>query len=67
MSVRLNEEAMFWMRLAAFASLSEHILASGAPLADAEELLFGWRLPGALPSRYACLGGGVANATVVGI
>lgn len=67
MSIRLNEEAMFWMRLAAFASLSEHILASGAPLADAEELLFGWRLPGALPSRYACLGGGVANATVVGI
>jgi hypothetical protein len=67
MSVRLNEEALFWMRLAPFASLSEHVLASGAPLADAEELLFGWRFPGALPSRYACLGGGVANATVLGI
>jgi len=67
MSVRLNEEALFWMRLAAFARLSEHVLTSGAPLADAEELLFGWSLPGALPSRYACLGGGVANATVLGI
>lgn len=67
MAVRLNEETLFWMRLAAFASLSEHILATGAPLDDAEELLFGWSLPGALPSRYACLGGGVANATVYGI
>lgn len=59
----LNEEALFWMRLAAFASLSEHVLATGAALADAEELLFGWSLPGRLPSRYACLTGGVANAT----
>lgn len=67
MALRLNEETLFWMRLAAFASLSEHVLASGAPLADAEELLFGWRLPGALPSRYACLGGGAANATVYGV
>lgn len=67
MSVRLNEETLFWMRLAAFASLAEHVLASGAPLADAEELLFGWALPGALPSRYACLGGGVANATTHGV
>jgi hypothetical protein len=67
MSIRLNEEALFWMRLAAFASLSEHVLATGAPLADAEELLFGWSLPGALPSCYACLGGGVANPTAVGI
>jgi hypothetical protein len=66
MSIRLNEEAHFWMRLAAFANLSEHVLATGAPLADAEELLFGWSLPGALPSRYACLGGGLANASVVG-
>lgn len=67
MSVRLNEETLFWMRLAAFAGLSEHVLSSGAPLADAEELLFGWRLPGALPSRFACLGGGVANATAIDI
>lgn len=67
MSFRINEEALFWMRLAAFASLSEHVLASGAPLADAEELLFGWSLPGGLPSRYACLSGGVANATTQGI
>ncbi|NJD25399.1 MAG: hypothetical protein FIB06_08320 [Betaproteobacteria bacterium] len=62
----LNEETLFWMRLAAFASLSEHVLASGASLSDAEELLFGWSLPGDLPSRYACLGGGAANATVRG-
>jgi len=66
MSIRLNEEAMFWMRLAAFANLSEYVLASGASVADAEELLFGWTLPGNLPSRYACLAGGVANATVSG-
>jgi hypothetical protein len=62
----LNEETLFWMRLAAFAALSEHVLASGASLPDAEELLFGWTMPGDLPSRYACLGGGVANATVKG-
>lgn len=62
----LNEEMLFWMRLAAFANLSEYVLASGAALADAEELLFGWRLPGDLPSRYACLAGGAANATVRG-
>lgn len=62
----LNEEMLFWMRLAAFANLSEYVLASGAALDDAEELLFGWRLPGDLPSRYACLAGGAANATVRG-
>ena len=62
----LNEETLFWMRLAAFAGLAEHVLASGAALADAEELLFGWSLPGQLPSRYACLSGGVANATAWG-
>ena len=62
----LNEETLFWMRLAAFAVLSEHVLATGASLADAEELLFGWSLPGQLPSRYACLAGGVANATAWG-
>jgi len=63
MNSRLNEETMFWMRLAAFAHLSEQVLCSGASVADAEELLFGWCLPGDLPSRYACLSGGVANTT----
>lgn len=62
MSCRLNEETLFWLRLAAFASLSEQILCTGASLADAEELLFGWRLPGDLPARFACLSGGVADA-----
>lgn len=66
MSFRMNEESLFWMRLAAFASLSEYVLASGASRADAEELLLGWSLPGDLPSRYACLTGGAANATVRG-
>lgn len=63
---KINEETLFWLRLAAFASLAEHVLASGAALADAEELLFGWQLPGDLPSRYACLAGGAANATARG-
>ncbi|WP_303785918.1 hypothetical protein [Azovibrio restrictus] len=62
----LNEEALFWMRLAAFAGLSEYVLSTGASLQDAEELLFGWSLPGDLPSTYACLAGGMANATVRG-
>jgi len=66
MSIRLNEETLFWMRLAAFSNLSENILATGASVADAEELLFGWCLPGDLPSRYACLAGGLANASVSG-
>ena len=68
MSIRLNEETLFWMRLAAFANLSENVLASGASIIDAEELLFGWSLslPGDLPSRYACLAGGIANASVSG-
>ena len=66
MSYPLNEETLFWLRLAAFAALSEQVLCSGAALADAEELLFGWQLPGHLPSRYACLAGGVANATARG-
>lgn len=66
MAFGLNEETLFWMRLAAFASLSERILVSGAALADAEELLFGQPLPGQLPSRYACLAGGAANQTVRG-
>ena len=63
MNCRLNEETMFWIRLAAFARLSEQVLCSGASVADAEELLFGWSLPGDLPARYACLTGGVANTT----
>lgn len=59
----LNEETMFWIRLAAFAHLCEQILCTGASVDDAEELLLGWQLPGQLPSRFACLTGGVANAT----
>lgn len=63
MTGQLNEETMFWIRLAAFANLSEQILCTGASVDDAEELLFGWQLPGTLPLRFACLTGGVANAT----
>ncbi len=66
MSIRLNEEALLWMRLAAFAHLSETVLSTGASAADTEELLLGLNLPGSLPSRYACLTGGVANASAVG-
>ena len=66
MNPKLTEETLFWIRLAAFAHLSEQVLCSGASLADAEELLFGWSLPGDLPARYACLTGGVANATFSG-
>jgi len=64
MSSAMNEETLFWMRLAAFASLSEYVLSTGASLGDAEELLFGWSLPGDLPVRYACLTGGAANTRV---
>lgn len=56
----LNEETRFWMNLAAFARTAEYLLASGAPLEDAEEILFGWRIPGSLPLNYACLTGGMA-------
>ena len=66
MSYRLNEETLFWMRLAAFAALSEQVLTTGATARDAEELLLGWQLPGELPSRYACLSGGTANHSVYG-
>jgi hypothetical protein len=66
MSLRLNEETLFWMRLAAFASLSEFVLSTGASAADAEEFLLGYSLPSSLPSRYACLSGGAANTTVFG-
>jgi hypothetical protein len=67
MSTRLNEETMFWMRLGAFACLSEYVLSTGASLDDAEEFLLGCHsLPSSLPSRYACLSGGAANTTVYG-
>lgn len=66
MSHRLNEEALFWMRVGAFAYLSEYVLSTGASAEDAEEFLFGYRLPSNLPSRYACLAGGAANNTVYG-
>lgn len=64
MSKALNEETMFWMRLAAFANLAEYVLASGAALGDAEALLFGNPLPGRLPLSYACLTGGRAYPVV---
>jgi hypothetical protein len=65
MTTGLTEEAMFWMRLAAFAGVSEYVLTTGASLQDAEELLFGYCLPGDLPSRYASLGGGAANPRIL--
>ena len=37
----MNAETRFWIRLAAFARLSEYVLGSGAGRDDAEELLFG--------------------------
>lgn len=67
MSPRLNEEALFWMRLGAFAFLSEYVLSTGASADDAEEFLLGCNsLPSNLPSRYACLSGGAANTTIYG-
>lgn len=66
MATGMNEETLFWIRLAAFATLSEYVLSSGAALADAEELLFGWSLPGDLPAPYACLTGGAAYAPARG-
>ena len=33
---------------------------SGAPVSDAEELLFGLPIPGNLPRNFACLTGGAA-------
>lgn len=57
---KLNEETKFWLRLDAFEYLAESLLATGASLQDAEEILFGWRLPGSLPSECACLTGGWA-------
>lgn len=66
MAFGLNEETLFWLRLAAFAHLAEQVLCTGASLNDAEALLLGWPIPGHLPSRYACLSGGIANSTVHG-
>ena len=66
MSHGLSEETLFWIRLAAFANLSEYVLSTGASATDAEEFLLGYSLPASLPSRYACLAGGAANNTVFG-
>lgn len=66
MARELNEETLFWLRLAAFTHLAEQTLCTGAALEDAEALLLGWPLPGHLPSRYACLAGGIANCTAQG-
>lgn len=46
-----------WQRLATFAKRAESILCTGASLADAEEILFGWQLDGNLPVCFACLTG----------
>ena len=45
MSPRLSEETLFWMRLAAFASLSEYVLSTDASADDAEDFLLGLSLP----------------------
>ncbi len=58
--VNLNEETRFWMNLAAFARTAEWLLTTGASVHDAEEILFGWSIPGSLPLEYACLTGGLA-------
>ncbi len=65
MRAGLSEETLFWMRLAAFAALSEYVLSTGAAVADAEEYLFGLDLRGDLPGRYASLTGGAANPKVL--
>lgn len=57
---KINEETKFWMSLAAFAHMADYLLSTGASLGDAEEILFGWRLPGSLPMACACLSGGMA-------
>lgn len=66
MANRVNGEDLMWRRLATFAKRSEYILCSGASLDDAEEVLFGWQLPGDLPVCYACLTGGMADVTEKG-
>lgn len=66
MAGRVNGEGLMWLRLAAFARRAEYILCTGASLDDAEEVLFGWQLPGDLPVCYAGLTGGMAEATTEG-
>jgi hypothetical protein len=64
MAGRMNGEDLMWGRLAAFAKRAEYILCTGASLVDTEEILLGWQLPGDLPVCYACLTGGMVEATV---
>jgi len=66
MAGRVNGEDLMRLRLAAFARRAEYILCTGASLDDAEEVLFGWQLPGDLPVCYACLTGGMMDATAKG-
>jgi len=66
MAGRVKGEDLMWLQLATFAKRAEYILCSGASLADAEEVLFGWQLPGDLPVCYACLTGGMMDATAKG-
>lgn len=54
---RENGEVLMWVRLAVFAKRAEYLLCTGASLADTEEILLGWQLPGDLPVCYACLTG----------
>lgn len=49
-----------WLRLADFARRAEYVLCTGASLADAEDLLFGWQPNGNLPACFACLADGLA-------
>lgn len=59
MGERKLGEILMWRRLAVFARRAEYILCTGASLADAEEVLFGWQLAGNLPACFACLTGGM--------
>ncbi len=56
----LSAETKFWLSLSAFAQVAQYLLSTGAPLAEAEEILFGRQLPSSLPLHYACLTGGMA-------
>ena len=55
MTERLSAETRMWRRLADFTRQAEYALCTGASLADAEELLFGWQPNGNLPACFACL------------
>jgi hypothetical protein len=59
MAERKRGEDLMWRRLATFAKRAEYILCTGASLADAEEVLFGWQLAGNLPACFASLTGGM--------